>query len=353
MAYTTIDNPSEHFNTVLWSGDGNTGRTISGVGFQPDFTWIKRRSSTYSHALLDSNRGGGKALSSDNTDAENTNNNILSSWNSDGFVIALSGVSAFSNTSGQTYVGWNWKANGGTTSSNTDGSITSTVQANTTAGFSIITYTGNGTSGATIGHGLGKVPKWIVQKNRERTDYNWQVYHEAVSSDPETDFFRLNTTAAVADDATIWNDTAPSSSVITLGNSIGGNASGEGIVVYAFAEIKGYSKFGSYTGNGNADGPFVYTGFKPAFTLIKRTDSSQAWVLHDSVRAGDINPTDNYSYANATNAEAEDIDHDYLSNGFKIRATFNDTNASGGTYVYMAFAEHPFVSSKGVPVTAR
>ena len=359
MAYTTIDDPSAHFHTRLFQGDGSSGLTVTNNAnagdFKPDWLWIKNRAGTYgtrSNELMDSNRGANKALESDDTEAEFTRSGT-NSFNTNGFTV---GDDLGVNSSASPSVAWQWKANGGTTSSNGDGSITATVQANTTAGFSIITYTGNGTSGATIGHGLGKVPKWIVQKSRERTDYNWQVYHEAVSSDPETDFFRLNTTAAVADDATIWNDTAPSSSVITLGNSIGGNANGEGIVVYAFAEIKGYSKFGSYTGNGNADGTFVYTGFKPAWIMLKRTDSTNNWNIFDNKRDVD-NQVGNVLYANLSNAEEADASHssanDFLSNGFKLRETGNAINGSGATYVYIAFAEHPFVSSKGVPVTAR
>jgi hypothetical protein len=354
MAYTTIDDPSEYFHTQLYAGDGNDDRSITNDAnagnFKPDWLWLKNRSGTNSHALVDSTRGSTKVLRSNATNAEETEANGIQAFETDGFQIGTSGLV---NTSSNNYVAWQWKANGGTTSSNGDGSITATVQANTTAGFSIITYTGDGTSGATIGHGLGKVPKWIVQKSRERTDYNWQVYHEEASSDPETDFFRLNTNAAVADDATIWNDTAPSSSVITLGNSIGGNANGEGIVVYAFAEIKGYSKIGSYTGNGNADGPFVYTGFKPALVIAKNSGTTNDWRIADNKR-DPFNIVDGRIKPNSSDAEDSSDQFDFLSNGFKLRTTAGDLNGtSGHTFIYIAFAEHPFVSSKGVPVTAR
>jgi len=350
MAYATINKPSDYFNTVLYTGNGTT-QSITGVGFQPDWTWIKERSSTSGHEVYDSTRGATKLLSPNATDAEGTNASALTSFDNDGFSVGSGGAV---NENTQTYVAWNWLANGGTTSSNTDGSITSTVQANTTAGFSIITYTGNGTSGATIGHGLGKVPKMIIQKSRVRTDYNWQVYHAGVSSDPETDFLRLNTTAAVADDATVWNDTAPTSSVITLGNSIGGNANNEDIVVYAFAEIKGYSKFGSYKGNGSADGSLVYTGFKPAWLMIHRIDSAgENWQMFDNKRDG-YNVNNDMLKANV--AETEDAAGnflDLLSNGFKLRETAARHNASGGTYIYMAFAENPLVGTNGIPATAR
>ena len=353
MAYTTIDNPSEHFNTVLWSGDGNTGRTISGVGFQPDWTWIKRRSSTYSHALLDSNRGGGKALSSDNTDAENTNNNILSSWNSDGFVIALSGVSAFSNTSGQTYVGWNWKANGGTTSSNTDGDITTTVQTNSTAGFSIITYTGNGNNLDTIGHGLGATPDFAVVKGRTGDNTKrWFVKIPAVCGNSE--ILEWDTNNAKQDSGN-GIETMGSSTItlgIDTGNANSTNESGETYVCYAWKNIQGYSKIGSYEANNSTDGPFVYTGFQPAWVMVKSVDAAGNWFVMDSTRS-DINVSNEIIFADLNAAEDTSNAIDFLSNGFKLR-----NSGSGGlnyqnTYLYIAFAEHPFVSSKGVPTTAR
>jgi hypothetical protein len=346
----TIDDGSQYFNTVLYSGDGTTNRTISGVGFQPDWTWLKRRSSAYSHALLDSNRGGGKVLGSDNTDAENTNNNVLSSWNSDGFVIALSGVSAFSNTSGQTYVGWNWKANAGSTSSNTDGSITSTVQANTTAGFSIVTYTGTG-SNATIGHGIGKAPSFLVTKARNTAGYAWIAWHSSFAGNESIE---LQSTDAKTTSATAWNSTVPTSSVFSVGTRLGTNASGTTYVAYCFAEIEGYSKFGSYTGNGSTDGAFIYTGFKPAFVIIKRTNSTGQWTLIDTTRQ-DYNLNDRRFHPNLSDAEysGDGYGWDMLSNGFKQRSTSAEFNGSGASFIYIAFAENPFVSSTGIPVTAR
>lgn len=347
-ASPTIDDGSQYFNTVLYTGDGTTNRTISGVGFQPDFTWLKRRSSVYSHALLDSNRGGGKVLGSDNLDPEFTNNNVLSSWNSDGFVIALSGVSAFSNTSGQTYAGWNWKANGGTTSSNTDGSITSTVQANTTAGFSIVTYTGTGSAG-TVGHGLGVAPKMVIVKRRDSTG-GWWIHNTNLTS--ASYGIRLDTTGAEQVASAVFNNTFPTSTVFSLGTNAEVNTSSATMVAYCFAEIEGYSKFGSYIGNGNADGAFVYTGFRPAFVLIKRTTGTEDWFIYDSVR-DTFNAVDSYLKPNTSGAEATASYGDLLSNGFKARNTFAALNASGEPYIYMAFAESPFVTSSGVPVVAR
>jgi hypothetical protein len=346
----TIDDGSQYFNTVLYTGDGTTNRTISGVGFQPDWTWLKRRSSAYSHALLDSNRGGGKVLGSDNTDAEFTNNNVLSSWNSDGFVIALSGVSAFSNTSGQTYVGWNWKANAGSTSSNTDGSITSTVQANTTAGFSIVTYSGNGSTG-TVGHGLGAVPKLYIVKRRNDAGWSWYTYsvHKGAGYT-----LYLNSTSAGDVDTTVWQNTSPTSDVFYVGARDGVNGSGGNMVAYCFADIEGYSKFGKYTGNGSTDGTFIYTGFKPAFVIIKRTDSSGQWTLIDTTRQN-YNFNDTRIHPNLSDGEysGDGYGWDMLSNGFKQRSTSAEFNGSGASFIYLAIAESPFCTSTGIPVTAR
>jgi hypothetical protein len=347
----TIDDGSQYFNTVLYTGDGTTNRTISGVGFQPDWTWLKRRSSAYSHALLDSNRGGGKVLGSDNTDAEFTNNNVLSSWNSDGFVIALSGVSAFSNTSGQTYVGWNWKANAGSTSSNTDGSITSTVQANTTAGFSIVTYSGNGSTG-TVGHGLGAVPKLYIVKRRNDAGWSWYTYsvHKGAGYT-----LYLNSTSAGDVDTTVWQNTSPTSDVFYVGARDGVNGSGGNMVAYCFAEIEGYSKFGKYTGNGSTDGTFIYTGFKPAFVIIKRTDSSGQWTLIDTTRQNYNPSNDRRIHPNLSDGEysGDGYGWDMLSNGFKQRSTSAEFNGSGASFIYLAIAESPFCTSTGIPVTAR
>ena len=271
MAYTTIDDPSLYFQIALYTGNGNDNRAITNDGnsdLQPDWIWFKNRSTTNSHNVLDSTRGVGKTLEGTNTNsAEGDTSTRLTSFDSDGFTVR---TDPSVNGNGNGIVAWQWKANGGTTSSNSDGSITSTVQANTTAGFSIITYTGNGTAGATVGHGLGAVPSVIINKGRDE-DRPWAVYHHKNTSAPETEVLILDTDAATIDNANRWNDTAPTSSVMTIKQSGEVNVSGEKYVSYHFTEIQGYSKFGSYKGNYNADGPFIYTGFKPAFVLVKET----------------------------------------------------------------------------------
>ena len=355
MAYTTIDDPSAHFQTALWSGNDST-QSITNDGnsdMQPDWVWIKRRDgSAINHQAYDSSRGVTKNLVPNETQAEGTRSTGLTAFDSDGFSLGAGGAE---NSSGNTFVGWQWKANGGTTSTNTAGTnIDTTVQANTTAGFSVITYTGTGTDNDSLGHGLGAVPHWIMVKNRDETN-GWQVYHHKNTSAPETDYLNLNDNGATADDHDRWSDQAPSSTVITLGGNDGVSKSSVKYVCYAWTEIQGYSKFGSYTGNGNADGPFVYTGFKPAWVLIKRSDGgSENWNLNDNKRSP-INPTKIKLSPNTNGAEAEDTGYsiDFVSNGFKIRNDGGDHNSSSATMVYMAFAEHPFVSSKGVPVTAR
>jgi len=349
-AYTTIDKPSDHFNTKLYTGNGGT-QSITGVGFQPDWVWMKERSETRGHNIQDSLRGATKYLDSRSDAAEATVSNTLTAFGSDGFSL---GSYDDVNKSSQTYVAWNWKANG-SGSANTAGSINTTATSvNTTAGFSISTYTGNNTSGATIGHGLGVKPNVIIIKQRNAGSSYWITYHDKVSSAPETDYVALNSTDAVADADVFWNDTEPTSTLITLGNDGWVNGSSTTHVCYAFAEKQGYSKFGSYIGNGNANGTFVYTGFKPAFVLCKNTGNGGAqWLMVDNKRVG-INPIENYVQANSSSAEATGTDnYDFLSNGFKCRSTNSWNNQSGYNIIYMAFAENPFVTSTGVPATAR
>ena len=345
MAYTDIDKPSDYFNTVLYSGDGGT-QSVTGVGFQPDWSWLKCRSTAYHHRLFDVVRGAGKNLRSDTTDAEQTVDEGITAFNSNGFSVKQGSTLEY-NASGQTYVSWNWKA-GGSASSNSNGSITSSVSANTDAGFSIVSFTGNATAGATIGHGLGSVPSLILTKNRDSA-YNWHLWTHAFSSYNDT--IQLNTTAA-KDTGTLLNNTAPTSSLITLGNSAVLNASGEKIIAYVFAEKQGYSKFGSYTGNGNADGTFVYTGFKPAMVIYKKSSGAENWFIHDNKRQG-FNPDNELLFPDLNNAEGTVNRIDLLSNGFKATTSDGGINGSGATYIYMAFAENPFVTSTGVPATAR
>ena len=471
MAYSSVTKPEDHFNTVLYTGDGSTSNAITGVGFQPDWVWIKRRNNANPHFLNDSVRGATKDLRSDGTDAETTNNQygILKSFDSDGFTVSVGSTNgARANTSGGTFASWNWLAGGtapaitytvkvvsdsgnkyrfddfGTSavtldlqeggtytfdqsdssnsghplrfytasdktggeyttgvtttgtpgssgaqtvitvaasaptlyyqcsnhagmggqantnsthgSSNFSGSIQSTVSANTTAEFSIVKYTGAGTgTTTTVGHGLGAVPDVYMVKSLDSVG-GWHMYHHQVSAAPETDYIDLNTTDAVAD-YTFWGDTAPTSTVFTVKDGDDVNASGEEYIAYCFKSKKGYSRFGSYTGNGSTDGTFVYTGFKPAWVLVKNTTSgSHSWLLFDNQR-DPINTANQLLMPNQSSAESETSNEfDFLSNGFKLRSTGTDGNESGSTIIYLAFAENPFVandSGTAVPVVAR
>ena len=356
MAYTTIDDPSQYFNTVLWTGNGGTN-AITGVGFKPDWVWGKDRVGTDNHHLFDTTRGTNQRLISNSTAAENTESNCLDSFDSDGFTL---GSNTGLNANGEAHVAWNWKANGGTTSSNTDGSITSTVQANTTAGFSIVTYVSNNTEGATFGHGLSSAPDLVIVKGRDSAD-NWAVFNGTSTTNSRSLHLESSDAEIPVDSYNFWNlywdETRPSSTVVTLGVDAKVNKSGnENFVAYCFHSVKGYSKIGKYTGNGNADGTFVYTGFKPAWVLRKCTTASEQWHIQDTKRLDFNNDSDSSILIPSTNgAESTNtnLKMDILSNGFKCRASDGAGNGDGRTYVYMAFAEHPFVSSKGVPVTAR
>jgi len=343
MAYTDIDDPTIFFNTILYSGTGSENAR-TGVGFQPDWVWIKQRNGATNQMLTDSVRGATKTLHSQNTDTESTDAQALKSFDSDGFTV---GTDTDVNGASGTYVAWNWKA-GGSASSNSNGSITSTVSVNTTAGFSIGTYSANATAGATVGHGLGVAPDWLIVKSRN-ADNNWGVFHKSLGA---TKAVYLDGTSAQYTDG--WmNNTAPSSSVFTLSGGNYGNASGYTPVFYAFAEKKGYSKFGSYTGNGNADGVFIYTGFKPAWIMFKRTDGgSEQWNMYDNKR-NTFNVVDKRLYADASDAEDTGSHMDFVSNGIKLKTSTGSLNGSGSTYIYMAFAESPFTNSNGVPTNAR
>ena len=345
MAYTTIKKPSDYFNTVLYTGNGST-QSITGVGFQPDWVWIKQRNGTGYHNTYDAVRGSTKRLQNNVTDAEVTVATSITSFDSDGFSLGSNGDT---NGSSNTTVAWNWLGANGT-AANTDGSISSTVSVNTTSGFSIVSYTANATAGATVGHGLGAVPKMIIVKSRTSVD-SWIVYHAGNTSAPETDYLSLNTPDATADDA-IWNDTAPTSSVFSLGTNAPVNGSGKNLIAYCFADVQGFSKFGSYTGNGNADGTFVYTGFKPAWVMVKNTNNATAdWTMFD-VKRNTYNIMDNRLRANLANAEDAPLGFiDFTSNGFKWRTDSFAVNGSGNTMIYMAFAAEPLVGDN--PATAR
>ena len=350
MAYTTIDNPELYFQVKTYTGNASTNAiTLDGdENMQPDMVWLKSRSYSDNHVVHDSVRGSTKRVFPNLTQAEGTEATSVTSFDSDGFTLGADGIA--NGGSGKTYVAWNWKA-GGSASSNSNGSITSSVSANTTAGFSIVAYTGNETAGATVGHGLGAVPQTYWVKSRSVGD-GWRVYHHKVSSDPETDYLILNSDNANADSHGYWNDTAPTSSVFSLGAAGEVNTNSSTNIAYCFTEIKGYSKFGSYVANGNSDNAFVYTGFRPTFLMTKLSSTSGGgWEIVDSKRDG-YNGENNRLYPNDTAAEGTGNDYDLLSNGFKVRQS-GGSQQSGRTNIYMAFAESPFVNSNGVPNNAR
>ena len=460
MAYSSIAKPGDHFNTVLYTGNGST-QSVTGVGFQPDWVWIKGRSVAAGSNLSDAVSGVNRQLQTASSAAEETLTTCVTAFDSNGFSLGSNGNV---NTNSATFVAWNWLAGGtapaityvvkvvsdsgnkyrfddfGTSavtldlqeggtytfdqsdssnsghplrfytasdksggeyttgvtttgtpgssgaqtvitvaasaptlyyqcsnhagmggqantnstfgSSNFSGSIQSTVSANTTAGFSVVKYTGTGAN-ATIGHGLGVVPKMIIVKAYEDAQ-QWAVQHSALGA---TKGIRINTTAAAYTSSTRWNNTEPTSSVFTVGTEAEVNTNTEDHIAYCLAEKKGYSKIGSYTGNGNADGTFVYTGFRPAWILLKQSSASGAgWRMHDNKRGISGNPEDETLYASSTNAESTGRDVDFLSNGFKLRTDSGDGNSSSSTYIYLAFAENPFVandSGTAVPVVAR
>ena len=319
MAYTTIDKPTDYFNTKLYAGNGGT-QSISGVGFQPDWVWIKNRSGSDQHSIYDSVRGANKVLRSNSNASEGTQTDGLTAFDSDGFSVGASGSV---NTSSNNFVSWNWLA-GGTASSNSDGSITSSVSANTTAGFSILTYTGTGSS-ATVGHGLGAVPKMILFKKTSGAQ-GWGVYHAGVGN---TGALALNTTDATDTTSNYFNNTSPTSSVFTVN--------------------------GSYVGNGSSSGSYIHLGFKPALIITKRTDGISHWLMMDNKR-DTFNVAKTLVVANESDSESDwgtGRNIDFLSNGFKARSTSTGLNISGSSYIFMAFAENPFVTSTGIPTTAR
>jgi|7_EtaG_2_1085326.scaffolds.fasta_scaffold11998_3 hypothetical protein len=353
-AYTTIDNPELYFQADLYTGNGtnDTAQTFNGdENMQPDMVWIKSRSAAENHHIFDSVRGANVRLMPNATNVDFDDSSNLQSFDSDGFTL---GTADGINKNTATFVCWGWKG-GGSASSNSDGDITTSISASTTAGFSIVSYTSNGSSNQTVGHGLGAVPHMIISKNRDSSSssYNyWTVYHHsnATANDKK---LKLDTTDAVSS-TNEWGDTDPTSTVYSLHTSGDGttNVSSDKIISYVFTSKQGYSKFGSYTGNGNADGAFIYTGFRPAFTMIKRTDTTNNWMIGDN-KITPYNPLDGMMRADVANAELSTNPVDYLSNGFKIRLTGNAFNNSGGTYIYMAFAEAPLVNSNGVPGNAR
>jgi len=350
MAYTDIDKPSDYFETKLWTGNSTDDTAITGLDFAPNWVWIKNRTDTNSHALFDTVRGATKYIESDTTDAEATGATFLKSFTSDGFVLGTGGRV---NNNAKLYASWNWKAGTSFTndaSSTGIGSIDSTGSASDTSGFSIVSYTGTGSAGS-IKHGLTSAPKIMITKSRSGAR-NWITYTTAI--DGSMDYLYLNLTDAKGNSAA----SVPTSSIVNLTNGAEANASSENFIMYCFAEKKGYSKFGSYVGNGNADGTFIYTGFKPAFVMCKASSVGgsvgYAWSMFDNKRSS-YNIERSQLEANTSDAQQTDAsgDIDLLSNGFKFRNSASENNQSGATYIYMAFAENPFVTSTGVPATAR
>ena len=351
MAYTTINKSSDYFNTKLYTGTGST-RSVTGVGFKPDFVWIKNRVKADSnHFLLDIVRGATKYLHSDADSSETTNTNTLTSFDSDGFSLGdLDNV----NKNNDTLVSWNWLAGGGQGSANTAGGINSTVSVNTTSGFSIVKYTGNGSLGSTVGHGLSAVPQVIITKRLTSTD-DWIVqHHQITTGNPWDDLYCvLNTTAGRAGSYSVSGGYTPTSSLIYLGNDGRVNGNGQDYISYVFAGKTGYSKFGSYTGNGSSDGTFCYTGMKPSFVMVKKTSAANNFVMTDNKRDSFNDDATNYLLANDSGVAGTGLNFDLLSNGFKLKSNSGGTNTSGATYIYMAFAEAPLVGSNNVPCTAR
>ena len=339
MTTPTIPNGAAYMAATLYTGTGAAAaisNAVNGVSMQPDLVWIKSRNNVTNNNLTDSVRGVTKLLFSNSTAAEATFSGGMSSFDSGGFSLASGGDTGFS-ASGYTYVGWQWKA-GGTAVSNTSGTITSSVSANTTSGFSVITYSGNNSANQTVGHGLGVVPSMVFYKVRNEGTYGWAVYHISIGAG---NVLYLNTTDA-SGATTMFGSTAPTSSVLTVNNDLHVSKSGYNFVAYAWSQIAGYSQFGSYTGNGSTDGPFVYLGFRPKFVLLKVSSGTTAnWVIVDTSRdtynvmASDLNP-------DSSGAEYTNTVLDCLSNGFKIRNTPTTYNGSGYTYIYACFAENPF-----------
>ncbi len=331
MAYTTIDNPELYFQTKIYTGDGNDDRDIvfdvTDTSMQPNMLWSARRDSGDNISLYDSVRGDGKEFRTAESAGEYDRSDNIQALNSNGFQVGTDGQV---NADGGTYVSWAWKESAD-------------------AGFDMVAYTGNQTA-RTISHSLSAVPHWMIIKNR--SNYSFQVYHHKNTSAPETEIMYLNTTAATSDSNVEWNDTAPTSSVFTVGTDVGVNQTSQSHIAYLWSEKQGFSKFGSYTGNGNADGEFIYLGFKPAWFLCKNTqDAGDNWIVHDNKR-DTFNVTDAGLAPNTASAEFTDVDMDFLSNGVKMRNNTGRAN-SAKTFIYMAFAESPFVNSNGVPNNAR
>ena len=334
-AYTTIDNPELYFQTKIYTGDGNDDRNIvfyvNDTSLQPNMLWSARRDSADNLSLYDSVRGDGKELRTAETGAQYDRSDNIQALNSNGFQVGTDGQV---NASGGTYVSWAWKESA-------------------TAGFDILTFEGNSTDDTDISHNLSAVPHWIICRNIDSAK-DWCVYHHKNTSAPETDLLVLNTTAATSDSNDKWSDEAPTSSVFTVGDSSQLNASGDTSIAFLWSEKQGYSKFGTYEGNNNASGPYIFLGFKPAWFMTKKSNGSKDWNIYDNKRSdsGGGNPNDQYLEANNAAAEQSGQDVDFLSTGVKIRSTSSEVNGDDNTFIYMAFAESPLVNSNGVPNNA-
>ena len=361
MAYTTIDDGSVYFQTALYSSSGGGGSiTVTNDGnsdLQPDLIWIKVRNDSNDHNMFDSSRSNfGERIFPNQASASDSVASVSAS--SDGFATGT-GYGDINNTSGaNNYVAWQWKCNGGTSSasgSESGSNLAYNFQVNTTSKFMINLYTGRGSS-STLNLGNHFTPAWMLFRNRDQND-DWVVYHHKNTSNPHTDHLHLNNTNATSDDEQMFEDVIFAADEINLGTNHEVNADNEDYVAYAWAEVQGFSKFGSFIGNGSSDGAFVYTGFKPAFILWKGSDLAENWIMYDTKR----DPTNlafhrldaERNNAESTNTGSTNPILDILSNGFKMRGSGDVNNGDGHPYIYAAFAEHPFVSSKGVPVTAR
>ena len=348
MAYTTINKGSSYFDTSLWTGTGAT-QSITSLNFQPDWLWVKTRSTAANHRSQNSVTGVTKGMNPNQTSAEDTLTDCVTSFNSNGFTLGVDSQ-GYVNVSSRTYVGWSWLASN-TTVANTSGTISSTVSVNQTAGFSIVSYTGTGSVG-NIGHGLGVAPKMIIKKKRSGADA-WNVWHTSIGDGSKALFLNLNN---AIDTNANYASNVPTSSLFYVGTDSMINGSGATYIAYCFAEIKGYSKFSSYVGNGSADGTFIYTGFKPAYVMVKASSTTGQWAICDNKRgaANILNNNGEFLFAETNDAtNSAPANWDFLSNGFKARANYAAHNSSGVTYIYMAFAENPFVSSTQIPTTAR
>ena len=349
MAYTTVNKSKDYFEPKLYAGTSGTVN-VTGLNFQPDWCWLKNRSVTNRHALFDAIRGVTYRMATDQTEASVADADTLTNFNSDGFTVGADAGSYGANKNGSNFVSWNWKANGAG-SSNSDGTITTTTSASSISGFSIIKFTGTGSGGATIGHGLSKKPKGIVIKRTSSTG-NWVYWQDTTNNGTSDVRLLFNSTNGNYNNYHVTFGT----NTVTLPSTSDPAWSGSGseYIAYCFADITGYSKFGSYTGNGSADGPFIYTGFKPAFTILKKSSSSgNRWVINDSKRSPS-NVVNKSLFADSNSGDTTTSQEiDYLSNGFKLRTTSSNHNTSGHTYIYMAFAEAPLVGTNNVPCNAK